>query len=713
MERTRAPFATAPLRLLLLACVVLPCILFAYVAWASFQRANTAKDQRLEATLDVVQEHVLKVLQTTDRLLFEADRLLRPYPDEELRSREGEFHAEFRDLQAALPEVEAIWAFDADGHPLASGTILPVPRSLNNSDRDYFKAHALEPGAGLFLGQNVAARIGNLTFFVVSRRRIASGGRFAGVVALTLVPDSLNAFYEKLTRGTPVAAGLLRTDGRLLARYPPPPGGFVDAKANDSFRDAVTRSSDAGVYRTVSGIDGAERWIAYRKVPGYPAYVSATYDVATFRRNYLEGLLTDLAIGLPISVVLVLISWLALRRTQTSLQQYELRTQAEGALKEAQRLETLGQLTGGVAHDFNNLLMIVGGNAERIGRGIPPDRQQRAVQAILDAVRTGERLTRQLLTFSRRQRVSPETILLQEKLPAIQEMLRSSLRGDIRVVVEVAPETWPVRVDVAEFELAMLNLAINARDAMPGSGVLLLKAGNLAATEGPAGITGEFVGISVRDTGAGIRPENLPKVFDPFFTTKPVGKGTGLGLSQVHGFASQAGGTATIESNLGQGTTVSIFLPRVLEGLGPPAPKATVPLPVPRKGKALLVEDNLSVAEVAIENLGHCGFEVTHLSDATAGIEFAERAIDLDIVVSDIVMPGHCTGLDLARRLRDSRPDLRILLVTGYSEAALNAASEGFQILGKPYSIVDLEEAIRSRRSEVPGPSQAARASAS
>jgi two-component system NtrC family sensor kinase len=282
-------------------------------------------------------------------------------------------------------------------------------------------------------------------------------------------------------------------------------------------------------------------------------------------------------------------------------------------------------------------------------------------------------------------------------------MLRSSLRGDIRVMVEVDPGTWPVRVDVAEFELALLNLAVNARDAMPGPGILSLKAGNLTAHHVPLGQSGEFVELSVTDSGSGILPENLSKVFDPFFTTKPVGKGTGLGLSQVYGFATQAGGIARLESDFGQGTTAKILLPRATGEIAQPVPEATIPRPCPLKGKALLVEDNLSVAEVAIESLRDCGFEVTHRSDATAGIEFAERATDLDIIVSDIVMPGERTGLDLARRLRESRPDLRIILVTGYSEAALNAATEGFQILGKPYSISDLAEAIRSAQSEAPG----------
>lgn len=699
MTASRAPYETKPLRLLLVAAIALPCAIMAYSAWRTHGRLVEARDERLGRALDVVQEHALKVLQTTDRLLLETDRYLGP-ADAVVRASEEERHRALKEIQSTLPEVEAIWAFAASGRPLVSSTIYPVPQTLNNSDRSYFDAHSGPGATGLYVSENVAARIGNGTFFVVSRRRSSLSGEFNGVVALTLPPTTLNNFYEKLTRGTPIAAALLREDGRLLARHPAPPAGFVQARATAAFAAQITRHPEAGTYVTVSGLDETERSIVYRRVPGYPLYVTASYDLSAFRRAYAESLLSDLVVGGTITALFVLLIWLALRRTEALRFEFARREKAEQTLKEGQRLEALGQLTGGVAHDFNNLLMVVRGNAERLSRGLPADRQKRAIRAIVDATATGEKLTRQLLTFSRRQRVSPEVVDLETRLKAIEELLGSSLRGDISIRVQVSPGTWPIYVDVAEFELAVLNLAINARDAMSGQGTVTVAAANADRSELPAGLAGEFVHLNVQDSGGGIPPEILPKVFDPFFTTKPVGKGTGLGLSQVYGFALQAGGMARIASAAGEGTTVSLFLPRAgPDARSAPTASSAIASPV-AQGRALLVEDNGSVAEVAVEHLRECGYEVTHVSNGADAVTYAERGDALDLVLSDIVMPGQASGLDLARHLRRSRPDLRVILATGYSEAALSARSEGFQIISKPYSLDDLRAAIARRDGE-------------
>jgi len=366
--------------------------------------------------------------------------------------------------------------------------------------------------------------------------------------------------------------------------------------------------------------------------------------------------------------------------------------QMQKQLAEAQKLDALGQLTGGVAHDFNNLLMIISGSLHTLKRGAGDDpKLQRAVAAIENATRRGAALTSQLLTFSRRQSLNPEPINVGERIDAIRQVLDTGVGSAVRLAFEVPRDTWPVVIDIGEFETALVNLVINARDAMPSGGTITISAHN-RRLQGET-ISGDFVAISVSDTGLGIAPDILSKIFDPFFTTKPVGKGTGLGLSQVHGFAHQAGGTVVVESELGKGTTVTILLPRQQAG---PAPETEERIEFGGSGTVLLVEDNPDVASVSRNLLEQLGFNVRRAADAEAALREIERN-HVDLVFSDIVMPGKLDGLGLARRLREIRPDLPVLLATGYSDAAADVRGE-FPILRKPYEIHQLSKAIATLR---------------
>jgi PAS domain S-box-containing protein len=356
-------------------------------------------------------------------------------------------------------------------------------------------------------------------------------------------------------------------------------------------------------------------------------------------------------------------------------------------LAESQKLDALGQLTGGVAHDFNNLLMVIGGSAQVLKKYADDKKSQRAVQAIESAARRGAALTSQLLTFARRQNVNPQTIHLKERIDAVREVLNTGVGGTVQLTTDVNDDLWPIKVDIAELETALINLTINARDAMPDGGAITISAENDTLNDEVS--KGDFVVIRVSDTGAGIPPDIVQKVFDPFFTTKSVGKGTGLGLSQVHGFAYQAGGLVSLSSELGKGTTVTISLPRDKAGI--------VSDNSPRRasagtGTVLLVEDNPDVATASAGLLEQLGYEVRWVSNAEAALaEIEETAIDL--VFSDIVMPGKMDGLALAQTIRGKYPALPILLATGYSDT-LRKVSLGFQILKKPYEIHELSQAL-------------------
>lgn len=366
------------------------------------------------------------------------------------------------------------------------------------------------------------------------------------------------------------------------------------------------------------------------------------------------------------------------KRSQDELEQ------ARSALFQSQKMQALGELTGGIAHDFNNLMTVIRGSAELLQKeDLAPEKRRRYVNAITETADKATALTAKLLAFGRRQTLKPEVLDLGSRLDAFGEVVSHSLGSQIDVRLDLAPDLWPIEADAAELETALLNAAFNARDAMPNGGIITISAHNLTEDN--------TVCIALHDTGEGIDPDMIERVFEPFFTTKPVGRGTGLGLSQIHGFAAQTGGHARISSAPGEGTTVFIQLPRSerIPDLAPAARSAIVEWD---RLDVLLVEDNDNVRQFARAMLGELRAEVTEADSAEAALDLlAGRHFDL--VFSDIVMPG-MTGLDLARRLRESDPTQAILLATGYSREVAGGEAAGFHIVQKPYGADSLTAAI-------------------
>jgi signal transduction histidine kinase/ActR/RegA family two-component response regulator len=365
---------------------------------------------------------------------------------------------------------------------------------------------------------------------------------------------------------------------------------------------------------------------------------------------------------------------------------------AHDQLAQAQKMEALGQLTGGVAPDFNPLLMVVRGQAQLLRKKLEDDpRALRALDAIETSARRGEDLTRHLLSFARRQRLQPVSVSLGERITGLRELLAASLPASVQLIFDLPTKLWPVQADISELELALLNLTVNARDAMPNGGALIISAENTTLHEGGESEPGgEFVALNITDNGMGIPPDILPRIFDPFFTTKEVSKGTGLGLSQVYGFARQSGGRVNVTSELGKGTTFTLYLPRASA-----APKVTVEKPeseVASGASVLLVEDNPEVAEVAAGMLEQLGHTVQVVGSAAAALA-AVQAGEPDVVFSDIVMAGEMDGVALARRLREEAPATPVLLATGYAQAAERIGDE-FPILRKPYNMKELGQAV-------------------
>ncbi len=379
------------------------------------------------------------------------------------------------------------------------------------------------------------------------------------------------------------------------------------------------------------------------------------------------------------------------------------RARVEESLRQAQKIEALGQLTGGVAHDFNNLLMVLLGGLEMLDRAGDSQRRALLMDGMKQAAHRGASLTKQLLAFSRRQALQPQTIDLSTHIGGMRELLDRSLRGDIHVQLDFSADLWPVMVDPGELELVILNLAVNARDAMPKGGTIRICGTNVMASD-RSEHEGEYVRLSVIDTGTGMSDEVKQHVFEPFFTTKEIGKGSGLGLAQVYGFAKQSGGSVEIESQVGHGTTVTLLLPRsteIPECDSHQRVRLQVQETAGAQGCVLLVEDNDEVATLVREMLNELGYEVTRTASAEAALGALANGRRVDIVFSDIMMPGEMDGVDLGREIRARRRNLPIVLSSGYAESALpRAHAEGFLVLPKPYGIEELATALRTAMDE-------------
>ncbi len=378
--------------------------------------------------------------------------------------------------------------------------------------------------------------------------------------------------------------------------------------------------------------------------------------------------------------------------------------EAQEHLRQVQKMEAIGQLTGGVAHDFNNLLMVVSGGLSLFERSADEARRKMVVEAMRDAVQRGAALSRQLLGFARRRALNPEPVDLAQRIRGMQALLDRSLRGDVKVATDFPAGLWPARVDPAEFELAVLNLCVNARDAMPSGGTITVSAANVS-DPARVGLSGDFVRMAVTDTGVGMDREVLARVFEPFFTTKDVGKGSGLGLPQVYGFAQQSGGAVEIDSTPGKGTVASLFLPRSMQApqaaVAPAAAKARTMAAEPAsQGAVLLVEDDDEVAALVGEMLQQLGYQVTRAASAQAALGALANGRPVDVVFSDVMMPGGMSGVELAREIRKRRPGLPVLLTSGYADLARRDGElADVELLAKPYTLEHLAASLARTRS--------------
>ena len=379
------------------------------------------------------------------------------------------------------------------------------------------------------------------------------------------------------------------------------------------------------------------------------------------------------------------------------------RQQAEAALRQSQKMEAIGKLTGGVAHDFNNLLQIISGNLQLLQHEVGGnDRARRRIETAASAVDRGARLASQLLAFARRQPLEPMVINLARLLRGMDELLRRALGDDIEIETVIGGGLWNTLADPTQIENVILNLAINARDAMGGSGKLTIEAGNAMLDDhyaaAHAEVTpGQYVQLAISDTGCGIPPEIVDRVIEPFFTTKPEGRGTGLGLSMVYGFVKQSGGHLKIYSEVGHGTTVKIYLPRAMQAELPRSEALAGPVAGGTE-TILVVEDDADVRKTVVELLAGLGYQVLRAHDGQSALSVLQSGVHVDLLFTDVVMPGPVRSPDLARRAKELLPDLEVLFTSGYTENAIvhgGRLDPGVSLLSKPYRREDLARKIR------------------
>jgi PAS domain S-box-containing protein len=439
----------------------------------------------------------------------------------------------------------------------------------------------------------------------------------------------------------------------------------------------------------------AEASIAKQEIDGRPVFMVVLRDVT--ERKDAEAALARANAELENRVA---------ERTRELEAEIGRREAAHASLVQAQRMEAFGQLTGGIAHDFNNLLTIVTGNLELLADTTETAASRTLLKRAADAADMGAALTKRMLTFARRRQLSPRALDVNDLVLGLMEILKRSIGEPITLTTILAGNVWKVRVDPSELENAVLNLAINARDAMPNGGELIVETRNVPGGELPVDDGRDCVLLSVNDTGHGMTPDVQERAFEPFFTTKEPGRGTGLGLSTLYGFAEQSGGHVTIDSKVGGGTTVRLYLPRAdIDAESADADESKA-IPLANDGETVLVvEDNPDVRELTLQRVEGLGYVVLEADSGASAVRILQGGAHVDLVLSDIVMAGGMSGYDLARWIAANAPAVKVVLTTGYAaEEARHdpTAAEATPILRKPYKRLDLAIALRDALAATP-----------
>jgi signal transduction histidine kinase/CheY-like chemotaxis protein len=681
-----------------------------------FRIRDVAESRRELMSLDLLlAEETQRTMQSVDLVLssLQDDLTLGGItkPQDILRKRASEeIYLLLRSRIIGIPQIHEAYLIGPDGKLVCTTRGYPAP-NIDLSDRDYFIILRDTPISGSYLSEpNYNAETKKWAIHLARRVDDASG-HFLGVVAASIDLSYFENLYKTLQIDDYGAVSLWRSDGTLLSRYPAI-GNVGQIYKIRSF-EGILQPGASVTFDAKNAIDGPERIVATMAVDEFPLVINISRIKDRVLADWRQARFLITLGTILFAVAICSVLWLLIRHFNTydalitadreRSKAVEEREKAEAQLRQAQKLESIGQLTGGIAHDFNNLLTAVLGNLEMLKRHTEKGeaRLHRWATNAFDAAKRGAVLTQRLLVFSRRQPLEPRGAKIEAILASMSDLLRRTLGENIEIVTAIEPGLWPAFADLNQLDNAILNIAINARDAMEGRGRLTISASNCqiaGRNQDPEVAPGDYVLLSIADTGKGIEQDILDRVFEPFFSTKPTGQGTGLGLSQVYGFVKQTGGAVRIESAPMKGTTVKIYLPRAQneDTVESPAPPE---MPVSKQaGTVLVVEDDAEVRVYSAEILRDLGFDVRIAENAAEAMTLLRQGIALDLLFSDVGLPG-VTGAELAEEALKLRPKLKILLTTGYVQDSTIERCRlvhGIQVLPKPFTRAELADRIRS-----------------
>ena len=687
--RARRDAALRLLKTMLVASIVLPAALFSYAGWINYKDVLAHADEQLAASLTILSEHASKEFQSVDLMFASVDAILGHLSDEQIKANEEALHLQLSKLEKALATVDAIFVTDRNGHALVSSAIFPLSADTSVADRDYFLAQT-ERDAGTYIGAVSQSRATKEQFFGVSRRRPARDGQFNGIITVSILPKMFSEFYKQLAGDTAASFSLAKSNGAILVRYPAAPAGVTNFGPTSGFMLNVINRPEGGIV-TTNSVDDVQRRIAYRKLGYSDLYVSDGLPTETIYSGWVRLMASHLIFGIPATLFLFVLVLLTMRRTRAFYAEAERRELAEQALRQSQKMEAVGQLTGGVAHDFNNLLTIIIGNLGIAKRGVVEARAERALNNALVGAERAAQLTQRLLAFSRRQPLNPRVLDVNKLIVSISDLLARTLGENIELETIGSAGLWNVEADASELESTLLNLALNARDAMPEGGKLTIETSNAYLDDEYCrqheGLTaGQYVLVAVSDSGAGMSAETIDRAFEPFFTTKEAGKGTGLGLSQVYGFMKQSDGHVKIYSEPGEGTTIKLYLPRRYGDEAALSGDDDIGSERGRGETILIVEDDDGVRQYASEILRDLNYQVIEAKDSATALRLLDADKKFDLLLTDVVLPGK-NGRELATEVENRRPRTKVIFMTGYSRNAIvhhGRLDPGTELIQKP-----------------------------
>jgi signal transduction histidine kinase len=710
------------------AAVLLLVIAAGSLGWAVWQLRVDARRDAFEETGNlalVLAGQLSRFLQTIDVVLAETrDDLLHLDSDDiDAWRRSVASPAMQEKLKAKLarvPQAFNIAVADTSGQVLLSTASWPAP-AISVADRDYFRGARAQERDELAISSPIRNRVNGEVSLVFARSLKDTKGAFIGVVYISVNRKYFEIIYDSIKSVRDLTFILALTNGTILVRHPQQTDFSGQRMPSTSaWYDAIAHGG--GSFVTPGAFGGQARLATARPLQGFPlaVSVSTSVDVALARWR-VQAIVLGLGgfVFVACSLFLLLVARSEMRSLATS--EASLRDKSESLersiaerakmekrLVQSQKLEAIGQLTGGIAHDFNNLLLVIIGNLDLLKDKMRPGSPElELIESSLTAALTGSELSNSLLTFSRQHAFKLETIDPKSIVDDQVRLLKRAMGRKVTLETTSSEDVFSVTADSAQLRCALTNLVVNARDAMPDGGAITVRMYNVTLTKQDASIAdelapGDYAVLEVADTGVGISSEKLGRIFDPFFTTKEVGKGTGLGLSMVYGFIKEMKGHIKVMSEVGHGTTFTLFFPRAsqLQKIAAPALSPADDLVPVRKHKTILVvDDDDLVRKSVITQINSLGYSTIEASGPAEALEIVSSPESFDLLFSDIVMPGPIDGVELARLARERRPGLKIMLSSGFPDLKSGRSSEDayeqWQILKKPYRRSELQDALQ------------------